>query len=331
MAKQKKLRVFVSSPSDVVEERAIVYEVIEQLSKPSGIASTLGFSVEILDWHSLFPAVGQPQEVIKNNFPLESWDIFIGIFWQRFGTPLGNVDASYVDDRGRPYLSGTQYEIEQAVKSWRTNNRPRILLYRKTAAVSLKDKNAIKQFSHVEKFFSNLPADLEQFGLFNTFSNTDEFGRRILEDLTKALLEYGFDEKVITNQSKNVRTNGKDYSVFISHSSKDLFIARMVGKEIRAVGAKTWLDDSSLEAGGILVDDVLDGIKGSNEAVVLLSAASVKSQWVNAEIGAMLALDRRLTPLLINVDHNASQVIKDRLAISVNDLDKYLNELRKRF
>jgi len=315
MAEQKKLRVFVSSPSDVVEERAIVYDVIEQLSRPSGIASTLGFSVEILDWRSLFPAPGQPQEIIENNFPLESWDIFIGIFWQRFGTPPG----SYVDDRGKPYLSGTQYEIEQALKSWRTNNRPRILLYRKTAAVSLSDNNAIKQFSKVEKFFSNLPKDLEQFGLLNSFSNGAEFGRRILEDLTKALLEYGFDEKVITNQSKNVRTNGKDYCVFISHSSKDLFIARQVGKEIKATGAKIWLDDNNLEAGGILVDDIFDGVRGSNEAVVLLSAASVKSQWVNAEIGAILALDKRLTPLLINVDHNASQVIKDRLAIHVND------------
>ena len=103
-----------------------------------------------------------------------------------------------------------------------------------------------------------------------------------------------------------------------------------MGKEIRAIGAKTWLDDNNLEAGGILVKDVLDGIKGSNEAVVLLSSDSVQSQWVNAEIGAILALDKRLTPLLINVDHNTSQLIKDRLAIHVNNLDKYLDQLGMR-
>jgi hypothetical protein len=323
MAEPKKLRVFISSPSDVVEERAIVYEMVELLNRFDGIASTLGFNLEIFDWRSLFPStIGQPQEVIINRFPPTTWDIFIGIFWHRFGSPTGNLD-----DRGRPYLSGTEQEIDLAIKSWRNNNRPKLLLFRKTAAVSLTNEEDIEQISSVQKFFSNLPIDLGQYGLYKTYSNKSEFERKIFEDLTKALLEYGFDEKVITTQSKNVKGNLKDYRVFISHSSKDLFIARQVAKEIRSIGVKTWLDDNNLEAGGILVKDVLDGIKGSNEAVVLLSSDSVQSQWVNAEIGAILALDKRLTPLLINVDHNASQLIKDRLAIHVNEFEKYLDQL----
>ena len=101
-------------------------------------------------------------------------------------------------------------------------------------------------------------------------------------------------------------------------------------QEIKALGAQTWLDDQNLESGGVLVDEVINGLRNSQEAVILLSADSVKSQWVNAEIGAVLGLGKKVTPLLINVPYDTCSLLKNRKAIHVNDLDRYLDELRAR-
>lgn len=127
------------------------------------------------------------------------------------------------------------------------------------------------------------------------------------------------------------RSARSPYTVFISHSGKDLFIARMVRKEIRGAGADTWLDDNNLEGGGKLVDELLKAIRQSNEAIVLLSPDSVNSDWVKGEIGAILAQRKRLTPILINVEYNALLLVQHLTGIAINDFEKkYLADLRKR-
>src|SRR5919205_2158601 len=70
------------------------------------------------------------------------------------------------------------------------------------------------------------------------------------------------------------------YTVFISHSSKERWIAGQIPKEIEALGAKTWLDIKDLRGGDEIKRSIKRGIRASQEAVVLLSAHSIISQWV---------------------------------------------------
>lgn len=44
-------------------------------------------------------------------------------------------------------------------------------------------------------------------------------------------------------------TEPSTYTVFISHSSKEKWIARQISKEIMGLGAKTWLDLKDLRSG----------------------------------------------------------------------------------
>jgi len=123
-------KIFIASPGDVVAERRIAFDVIDELNQ---VYESQGkdYRLEVRAWerHS-HPDIGLPQAVIKKQIPIEECDIFIGVFWKRFGTPTGSVRPS----DGRPYLSGTEEEIDIAIAARKTssNQRPVIMLYRKT-------------------------------------------------------------------------------------------------------------------------------------------------------------------------------------------------------
>src|SRR6266545_1333402 len=102
----KTLRIFAASPSDVSTERAKLETVVETL-RPT--AEYLGLKLEVIDWRSVVPDVGRPQQIIFDQLKPTSWDIFVGILWHRFGTPPGAKDRS-----GNNYLSGTEEEFKTA-------------------------------------------------------------------------------------------------------------------------------------------------------------------------------------------------------------------------
>jgi hypothetical protein len=118
------------------------------------------------------------------------------------------------------------------------------------------------------------------------------------------------------------------YTVFISHSSKENWIVQQISKEIKALGAETWLDMKDLRGGDEIRRSIKRGIRASQEAVVLLSAYSVTSQWVIYEVGIADGQRKRITPILNNIAHDAPlQGIK---AIDLNDFDNFLKELAGR-
>src|SRR5437867_12476253 len=91
------------------------------------------------------------------------------------------------------------------------------------------------------------------------------------------------------------------YVVFVSHSSLDAWIARVLVEKIEALGAECWLDEKDLSGGDVIAAEIIRGINACDEAVILISPNSVKSQWVPFEIGGVRAQHKRVTPLLNNV------------------------------
>lgn len=127
---------------------------------------------------------------------------------------------------------------------------------------------------------------------------------------------------------RNLKTGS--YLVFISHSSADIWIAEQIEKQIKAIGAKTWLDKKDLKGGDALVGEIIRGIDGCDEALVLVSPKSVKSQWVIYEIGAVSGQHKRVTPILNQVNHDALAPMKGVKSIDLNQFDEFLIQLAKR-
>jgi hypothetical protein len=188
-----RLRIFVASPGDVKVERDHVSKVINDLNK-GVMANKLKLFLQMLDWRNLPPEMGRPQQVILDQLPLETWDIFIGILWSHFGTPPGAIHP----ETGEPYLSGTHEEFNSAYRLWKKNqeeekDRPRILIYRcKRSIPADSDPNQLKL---VQDFFAGFEVAGTHPGLYQTYETNDDFARRLRNDLEQVLYEFS-EEKL---------------------------------------------------------------------------------------------------------------------------------------
>ena len=103
-----------------------------------------------------------------------------------------------------------------------------------------------------------------------------------------------------------------------------------MAEKIKAAGAECWLDEKDLAGGDIIVDDIIRGIDACQEAIVLISPNSVKSQWVSFEIGGVRAQHKRVTPVLNNVKLQQMATMHDIKGIDLNSFDQFLAQLKRR-
>ena len=123
------LRIFLSSPGDVAEERQLAREAIAELQREPEFEESKLEPVSWDDPQGGTPLVAQldPQTAVEHGLPKPSeCDVVVGIFWARMGSPLSRDKYKKAD--GSPYLSGTEYELEDAFAA---SPGPDVLLYRR--------------------------------------------------------------------------------------------------------------------------------------------------------------------------------------------------------
>jgi hypothetical protein len=161
----QRLRILVASPGDVERERDHVSAVAEELNR--GVAAQAGFYVEAVRWEThVRPDMGRPEQIILDQ--IGAFDIFVGIMWQRFGTPTGIAD------------SGTEEEFEFAMTSWQNTGRPRLLWYFSRAPIDPPASvEAAEQLLKVAQFRKRVSA----MGLTGTYSSDADFKEKFREHL----------------------------------------------------------------------------------------------------------------------------------------------------
>lgn len=119
--------------------------------------------------------------------------------------------------------------------------------------------------------------------------------------------------------------------IFISHSSRDRWVARRISEDLNNLGIETFLDEKDILTGESIDDAIGQHLIESDELLVIISPASLNSQWVFVEIGGAKALSKRLVPILFHVGANELPSILTRyLARDINDIETYYNEAKKR-
>jgi len=197
------LRIFISSPGDVAGERDIVRALIKDALPVGEFQGKATFgAVSWDDPHASVatPAHLTPQQAVDLGLAKPSaCDIVVVVLWSRMGTPL---PAEYKKPSGEPYLSGTEWEYEDALAAARADGRPTILLYRRTQepqigllASDFEEKK--QQYLHVEAFFSQFRnEDGSLSGGFATYETPEAFVK-LLEQHVRAtvrrLIEPGKD------------------------------------------------------------------------------------------------------------------------------------------
>lgn len=300
MSNQKltKLRIFAISPGDMTTERAQLATVVEGLKT---LADNFGLALEVVDWGSVVPNMGRPEQVILDQLKPSSWDLVIGLLWHRFGTPPGASDPK----TGKAYLSGTEEEFRVAYSLWKNHNRPQVMFYRCKRQVSL-DEIDLEQAARVQAFFKDFEAVGEHPGLYHTFKSASEFERMVRQHLTKYLIDYGKEEKDQTLTEQETQT-------FAPALPKDTLPRRKAffGRDDDMARV---LDALSQDERGWGV--VIDGIGGIGKTALALEAAyRCKKRGLFEAYIFISAKTNRLAPQGIRDETPAAQT-----------LDEFLNE-----
>ena len=118
----RKIRIFISSPGDVRQERSIAQHVLAELGRLYAPYAEL----EVLMWED-FPLTSDTtfQEGINYFLENEVIDIAVFILWSRLGTPLC---TKFTKPDGSPYNSGTEYEFDLMNRFRLAEGWPRFIL-----------------------------------------------------------------------------------------------------------------------------------------------------------------------------------------------------------
>lgn len=215
----KAVRLFVSSPGDVCAERTIADRVIRKLQKEYQGSLDL---VPVL-WEDLpLTAHGTFQEEINAALAEAPVDIAIFILGGRLGSSPGK---NFLRPDGTPYASGTEYEFDLMMSSYRRQGRPEILVYRKrvsptqmlAADADIADvSEAVRQMRDLEDFVEERFHDREK-GAYIAYHRVDDaltFEHRLAGHLR------GLLSKVNSSGQKKV-WQGNPYKGLLSFEQED--------------------------------------------------------------------------------------------------------------
>ena len=127
------------------------------------------------------------------------------------------------------------------------------------------------------------------------------------------------------------------WTVFISHSGTDTWVAQQIAKEIQACGGVPFLDEANIAFGEDFEDKILVALGRSKELLVLLTPWSLSRPYVWAEVGAAWGLRIPIVGVLHGVSFDELQtdsriplIIRRRDCLELNDFQSYIDQLRQR-
>jgi hypothetical protein len=110
----------------------------------------------------------------------------------------------------------------------------------------------------------------------------------------------------------------KEKRVFISHSFEDSAMAARIQKCLDENGIPVWSQINNVKSGEELFSEIEKAIQTSEFMIVLLSANSTKSKWLNTELNLAIFKNITVIPILIN-DCEIPQVLKNYEIIDIRD------------
>jgi tetratricopeptide (TPR) repeat protein len=177
MSELPSFKIFLSSPGDVAEERALAEFVFRRLADE--IADIAQLSFLIWEHEPLFGHTGFQQQIER---PSQS-DLVVTILWSRLGTRL---PSDYAPVKGQPAPTGTEFEINDALASYALRGKPNLLIYRKTPGPQIglgsKDfKERSEQYRRLDEFCRKTFYDEQGVATVahHKFANSHDFERKL--------------------------------------------------------------------------------------------------------------------------------------------------------
>lgn len=295
-AQLRRVRIFVSSPGDVAEERSLARETVQALGKDPAFRDTLALDAVLWDdpeAPAAMLATLSPQESVNRGLARPSdCEVVVVILWSRMGTPL---ETPLLPDSTQ-YLSGTEWEYEDACRDAETYGR-HVLVYRCTRELMLSSKDPAfdqkrQQHQLVDTFFTRFEgARGGLVGGYAPYESGAEFKKRLTSDLRELLPSF-----IVQPARRSAKPDGE-------MRSRAGQVATSVAREPLNIpeAYRMWLkkETGSLELLG------LGGAQGRSfflsSVYVPLVTAGGREQSLNAERGSEAGAREREALVLLNV------------------------------
>lgn len=294
MKKVNVLRIFLASPSDVKAEREMIFVLKEDLDQLIGMDKNIKF--EIVNWErNTYPGKGIDAQDVINQQINNEYDIFIGIFWQRFGTPTNR------------YESGTLEEYENAKKKYENDKEnTHIMMYFKTEGIQNIYDTDIEQLEKVKNFKDKISK--EDGVLYSEFEKTEDL-RNLVQINLANLVRDKFSKKK-RNTKKSLQQNPT--SSEIENIDKYELLAMKIDKGDYNIEFENFLED--IEKTNSFLSDLASS---TNKLTLVMNFLSTKTNERTKQLNRINNIkDERLRLT------KAKKVSNDY----ADDLDKYSDD-----
>lgn len=163
------IKIFVSCPSDVKNEKEVVKKACEILNKQYKMAGSNVY-IKVIEYETeVSPQVSEKgTQFIINEQIGDDYDVYIGIFWKRFGHKQSIIG-----------LTPTQEEFERALSRNRESGKPAMAIYFKDVRNEPTEPEEIEQLSLVRKFKESIKST----GYYGEFQEEIDFLEKLLVDI----------------------------------------------------------------------------------------------------------------------------------------------------
>lgn len=125
--------------------------------------------------------------------------------------------------------------------------------------------------------------------------------------------------------------------VFISHSSRDAWVAKQIAFHIQQCGALSFLDQSDLSHGDNFEEEILKEANLSSELLVLLTPWSKARSYIWMEMGIFWGSRKRIVGVLHGLtsqeivgEEGIPALLKKIHLLELNEIDSYFDQLSQR-
>lgn len=294
MKKVNVLRIFLASPSDVKAEREMIFVLKEDLDQLIGMDKNIKF--EIVNWErNTYPGKGIDAQDVINQQINNEYDIFIGIFWQRFGTPTNR------------YESGTLEEYENAKKKYENDKEnTHIMMYFKTEGIQNIYDTDIEQLEKVKNFKNKISK--EDGVLYSEFEKTEDLRNLVQINLANLVRDKFSKKKRNTKKSQQQNPTSSE----IENIDKYELLAMKIDKGNYNIEFENFLED--IEKTNSFLSDLASS---TNKLTLVMNFLSTKTNERTKQLNRINNIkDERLRLT------KAKKVSNDY----ADDLDKYSDD-----
>lgn len=184
MNKTKIVKVFIGSPSDTINERNKISEIIEELNQTIGYNSDI--LVQSIMWeNNVRPTIGlDGQDVI--NSQTQDYDIFVGMMWKKYGSPTPRAG------------SATDEEYTHALESFRSNGHCKDIIFMFSKMPFNSYEVEADQLAKVQTFRKRIEKDGV---LHKDYDSIDDFAKQLKVALFQSITKL---EQTSCTKEQNV-------------------------------------------------------------------------------------------------------------------------------